>query len=241
MVLVMAIEGELARKMKTLEEENRLLLGDIDIIYKRIGNLNSVQAQNKLLNISQKKLNELKRQVEIRDIQIDFLRKMLEIEQQENFENELLGLLQDFRENRRNLNEVMEHLERFRLSRMLMDSAVDERNFEELHVLYVQEGLDALEAALDEEGFYGSLRADIYLFLAQRLRLEDRDLALGFVIKAWEANPEPKRLKELAFAYWNAEKPAYAIACLNLLPENYKYASEEERLLASTIQNAKFI
>lgn len=237
----MAIESGLVKKIKALEDENRLLLSDIDIIYKRIGVIKTEQAQNRLLDLTQKKNKELMRQTEVQALQIELLQKTLECERKNNFEDELLSLLEDCQEGRISQLDLLDKLQRFRLSRRLMEASVDERNFNILHELYEKEGLEALEASLDEEGFYGSLRADIYLFLAQKSRLEDSDLALDFARMAWEANPVPKRSLELAFAYWSADKAVHAIACLELLPENYEYSSEEERILASTIKQAKFI
>ena len=102
-------------------------------------------------------------------------------------------------------------------------------NFEKIYNLYQQCGLKQVEDKLNSLNISRVTKAKIYTELARHLEKVDPNSACNIAKIAYELDPQPYRLKWLAFKMYKASKVITADSLLDLLPQDITMSDWEKK------------
>ena len=103
------------------------------------------------------------------------------------------------------------------------------KNLKKVLDIYANDGIDAVEKLLNSEISSPIMRANVYTELARHLMSQNTLQAAALARFAWELDPQPYRLKWLAFRTYEAGDAITAEILLDMLPSNITISDSEKQ------------
>lgn len=125
------------------------------------------------------------------------------------------------------------------LDQTVPPAALGGKSFQKVLDAHAAGGSEAVEKLLDSVFLSPVMRANAYTALARQVMLTDARQAADLARLAWETDPQPYRLKWLAFRLHEADDAINAEALLDMLPADISMSDSEERQAARLRQEAK--
>ncbi|WP_165176575.1 hypothetical protein [Desulfovibrio sp. ZJ369] len=125
------------------------------------------------------------------------------------------------------------------LDQTVPPAALGGRSFQKVLDAHAAGGAEAVEKLLDSVFLSPVMRANAYTALARQIMLTDARQAAELARLAWETDPQPYRLKWLAFRLYDAGDALNAEALLDMLPAGSSLSDSEERQAARLRQEAE--
>ena len=114
------------------------------------------------------------------------------------------------------------------------------KNFQNILNTYSSDGIEAVEKLLNSVTISPVMRANAYTELARQIMHSDPKQAALLARLAWETDPQPYRLKWMAFRVHEADDVITAEALLDMLPVDINMNKSEERHVARIHKESKF-
>lgn len=221
-------------------EENNLILEQLQIIRNKIINNNNI-INNINNNATIKNLYKLSDEY----LKLYYLVKIqsitIQVKQKNSIESRLGNILIQGTTSWRSFIAIPFTLFRFwkRIKQHTPPIMLGDKNFNKLFDIYKEKGINYVNELLNSLDISFEMKANAYTELARTLiQINEQDAAF-FAFLAWEIDPEPFRLKWLAFRIHESNDPIMAEALINMLPEKIKINNKEERHIDKIINESK--
>lgn len=96
---------------------------------------------------------------------------------------------------------------------------------------YNKGGIKEVDNLFNEKNINSIAQANAYTAIAKRIRKENKSQAYFYAYKAWEKDPQPFRLKWLAFRTYENSNPELANIIISLLPKNTNFSESETKIV----------